>query len=363
MHLPGSTPMSLVRRFMKALGWSDSKIKKQSALKKHYADLNDFLETYYRVTGVIKTPAQFKKAAIAVIKACAEENVRYMELRASILNKGRPPQEIVEAIEAGMREGMIWVKAHKGYDMKTGLIILAQRAGTPEESLKTAQLTLELTKRPNSLVVGMDLAGSESDHSVSHHAEALRFAEKQGLNITVHAGEIEKSQGLSGAESVRKAIEYGADRIGHGLQAIQDALLMKRLKKKQTPVEMAPWTNVQLSSVDSYSAHPLPDFLVQGLNVSLCTDNRMVSNVTLTQQMIDLFEHGIVTQWNDFKTLLRNGIRGAFVTPLAKKRLLKEMDATLAVFEHNPRDRRLIDRYLGGVGQGNTQPVPKILKA
>jgi adenosine deaminase len=348
MHLPGSTPLSQIRRFLKQQGLSDAQVQEKSTIKSEYASLNDFLDTYYRTTGVIKTPAHFQQAAFKVIQECAKENVRYLELRASILNKGRPPEEIVAAIESGMRSGMAWVKAHKGYEMTTGLIVLAQRAGTPEESLKTAQLAVELSKRPNSLIVGMDLAGSETDHAVSHHASALRYAEEQGLNITVHAGEIEQSQGMSGLDSVRKALEYGADRIGHGLQAIKDELLLKRLKKKQTPIEMPTWAHVQLNSVESYAKHPLSAFLKAGLNVNLATDNRMVSDITLTQQLIDLYEHKLVTSWEQIKTLLRNGIRGAFLPKHKKQKLLKEMDAHLAAFEHNPRDRQLIQRYLGG---------------
>jgi adenosine deaminase len=352
MHLPGSTPLSVIKRFLKQQNLSDPQIQEKSRIKSEYASLNDFLESYYRVTGVIQTPEQFKQAAFKVIQECAKENVRYLELRASILNKGRPPEEIVGAIESGMRAGMAWVKAHKGYEMTTGLIVLAQRAGTPEDSLRTAQLAVELSKNPNSLIVGMDLAGSETDHAVSHHASALRYAEANGLNITVHAGEIEQSQGMSGLESVRKALEYGADRIGHGLQAIKDELLLKHLQKKQTPIEMPTWAHVQLNSVESYAKHPLPAFLKAGLNVNLATDNRMVSDITLTQQLIDLYEHKLVTSWEQVKTLLRNGIRGAFLPKGKKQKLLKEMDAHLAAFEYNPRDRQLIQRYLGGIQTG-----------
>lgn len=358
MHLPGSTPIRFIRSILRKAGWSEAQINRETKLKKQFQSLNDFLKTYYRVTRHIKTPAQFKKAAFKITQDCAKENVRYFEIRASILHKGAPPETIVKAIEEGLQEGMAWTKKHLGKSIQSGIIILAQRAGSPEDSYQSAELAVKLSRQKGSMICGFDLAGSETDHSPLRHAKALRYADKNGLPVTVHAGETENSGEISGVESVKQALRLGADRIGHGLQVAKDARLMNRFKKHQTPVELAPWTNVQLKSVNSFANHPLPQFLENGLNVSLCTDNRMVSNINLTEQMKRLYQHGILTRWDQIRTLVLNGIRGAFLPDTEKKRLFNSVTRELNGLEKDPFYRRLINLYLSGSGQTQNPKLP-----
>ncbi len=355
MHLPGSTPIGLIQSFLRKIGWTEKAIQKETRLKDTYQSLNDFLKTYYRVTRHIHTPQQFRQSAQAVVKACARENVRYLEMRASILNKGGTPAEIVDAIEAGIRDGMAWVQEHKDWTMKTGLIILAQRAGSPEDSLETAKQAVTLAKRPGSLIRGFDLAGSETDHPPARHTEALRYAKQHGLKVTIHAGETEQSAGISGVKSIKQALNLGADRIGHGLQLRKNPALRQRVRDNGIHVELPPWANVQLQSVKDYPDHPLPEFLKQGLEVSLCTDNRMVMNITHTEQLGHLYHHGILTRWEDIKTLVLNGVRGAFVSPFEKKQLLQGFEKALQDIEKHPFYKRTIERYLTGAQQADVK--------
>lgn len=349
MHLPGSTPIGLIKDFLEEKGWAPKKIDRETRLKNTYQSLNDFLKTYYRVTGHLKSPEQFKRATLALLKECAKENVRYMEVRASILHKGDTPEKIVQAIEAGLKEGMAWVKETKGWEMKTGLIILAQRAGSVEDSMESARLAVALSKKRGSLVRGFDLAGSETDHAPQKHAKALRYVQKYNLPLTVHAGETASSGAMSGTDSVRQAVKLGADRIGHGLQMRHDPKLMKLIKERQLPVEICPWVNVQLKSVDGYGDHPLPDFLEEGLNVSLSTDNRMLSKITLTEQLGHLYQHGLLTRWDQLKTLILNGVQGAFSPAMEKKRLFRQVTQEFQRLEQHPKFAPLIQRYLSNV--------------
>ena len=86
----------------------------------------------------------------------------------------------MEAVEEGIREGTAWVQAHKGYHMEASLTILAQRSGTPKESLQSAKLAVKLAKRPQSLITGFDLAGDESKYSVERHHKALEYIRQRG---------------------------------------------------------------------------------------------------------------------------------------------------------------------------------------
>ncbi len=344
MHLSGSAPIHLIRQFMRESGMPEDEIRRQTILKNYYDDLDDFLATYYKVPAQVKTPDHFRRASRAIVQQAANENVQYLEIRSSILSKGgATPQDIVEAIEAGIKEGQAWARQARGIDMNVGLIVLAQRAGTPEQSLESAKLAVELAKRPGSLIRGFDLAGSEGQHTVLKHAEALRYVKRHGMKLTVHAGETPNSQGMSGVDSIKAARKLGADRIGHGLQLINDPKLMDQFVKKKIPVEICPWSNVQINAVQGFENHPLPQFLQNRVNVSLSTDNRMMSKITLTQQLAQLWANHVVTCWEQVKTLSLNGVRGAFIPAGEKRRLLNRFNRQFAQLEQTYRD--VINQY------------------
>ncbi len=358
LHLSGSARKADIAVFMQENGLTPEQAKEELKLiKPAYKDLTDILVTYYSVPKHVYTPSQFKRAAMGIVKEAAKENVRVLEIRSSVLKKGGPPEEIIEAIEAGMREGMAWVKKYKHYNMKTALIILAQRAGSPEESLTHAKLAIKMAKKPGSLIRGFDIAGDEIKHAIDTHKKTLqyfkRYGKSIGLSLTVHAGEVPVSENNSGLESIRKAIAYGADRIGHGIQVILDPLLKKHFAKHQTPLELCPWSNVQIGAVDSYAEHPIKPLLEAGLNVNLNTDNRMVSQITLTKQLGQLWQHGLVTTWDQIKKLTLNGVRSSFIPEIDKKRVEKEVRANFKVLES--RFATTIQKYLSNKKPKETQ--------
>ncbi len=338
MHLSGSTPMPLIRDFLAEQGMDDLAIRRQTKLKPVYKDLDDFLETYYAVASHVKSAEQFRRATAELVKEAAKENVLYLEIRSSILSKGDDaPEDIVRAIETGMREGMAWAETNLNKTVTSRLIVLAQRAGKPADSLKSAQLAIDLSKQPDSLIVGFDLAGSESKHPVTDHAEAFQLIQAYNqavpidkqLGITIHAGETDASGKDSGIDSIRNAIALGADRIGHGLQIANDPTLLKEVVKKNIPVEMAPWSNVSLSNVDSYRGHPVADLLEAGASVSLSTDNRMISDISLSEQLGHLYKTGVLTCWHQFRDLTMNGAKAAFLPELDRKRVQKQFETAL----------------------------------
>lgn len=330
LHLAGSARRVDIETFMLENGLSKAEISQEMRLiKPSYKNLTDFLVTYYRIPRHVFTPSQFKRAVVGIIRDAAKENVRILEIRTSALNKGGPPEAIIQAVEEGMREGMAWVKATKGYDMQTCLIVLAQRAGSPADSLRHAKLAVKLARCPGSLIRGFDVAGDEIKHSIEKHVKAIRYIKKHGkplgLSLTIHAGEVPISENISGLDSIRKAVQYGADRIGHCLQADADPLLKRYLIRKQTPIELCPWSNVQTMAVKSYTEHPIRRYLEKGLNVSLATDNRLVSQVTLTRQLGQLWRHGLITGWEQIKRLTLNGIQSSFIPQKEKLQVEQEV--------------------------------------
>lgn len=349
LHLSGSVPERTIEKFMRENGLDEAQIKQQlGMLKSEYKDLNDFLATYYVVPAHVKTKAQFKEATLELVKEAARENVRVMEVRSSVLGKGDSGEELIDAIQDGLREGSNWVKKHHGFDMKVSYTVLAQRYKDPKEALEHAKLAVKKAAEPGSLVRGFDLAGSESDHSLEKFQEAFdyinQYGKPLGMGLTIHAGETPMSESLSGTQAIRKALSMGADRIGHGIQAESDEELRQLLIKKQIPIEVCTWSNVQLGYVDPYDKHPLSNFLRDGMNVSLSTDNRMMSQITLTRQLGQLWAHGVVKTWDDLVRLTLNGVRMSFLPADEKKAAEQEVIAEFKDLER--RYAKTIDQYL-----------------
>ena len=351
LHIGGSARRKDLEVFMKENGVPNEEIPQLFQLiKPTYESITDILNAYYKVPKHVYTPSQFKRATIGIVQEAAKDNVKVLEARTSILNKGGEPKEIVEAVEEGLREGTSWVRENYGYNIRAYLTVLAQRAGTPEDSLKSAKLAVELAQRPDSMIHGFDLAGDESKHSIEHHAPALKYIKTEGpqhgIGLTIHAGETKSSGSISGVESIRKAIEYGADRLAHALRLMDDDKLKQFVIENKIPVEMAPWSHVQIKAVDSYPEHPIKKFLEEGMNINLATDNRLMSQITLRLQLAQLWAHNLITKWDQIKQLTINGIEAAFLPEIEKQRVLTE---TLSEFaELETRFSKAIEIYLSG---------------
>ena len=349
LHIGGSARKEDIEIFMKENGVPADEIPKlMKLIKPTWESITDILDAYYKVPKHVYTPSQFKRATFGIVQEAAKDNVKVLEARTSILNKGGEPQEIVEAVEEGLREGSAWVQENCGYNMRAYLTVLAQRFGTPEDSLKTAKLAVELAQRSTSMIHGFDLAGDESKHSIEKHADALKYISKEGpqheIGLTIHAGETKSSGSISGVESIRKAIEYGADRLAHALRLMDDDKLKQFVIENKIPVEMAPWSHVQIKAVDSYPEHPIKKFLEEGMNINLATDNRLMSKITLRQQLAQLWAYDLVTIWDQIKQLTINGVKAAFLPDTEKQKILTETQEEFAKLEKC--FARTIEKYL-----------------
>jgi adenosine deaminase len=145
----------------------------------------------------------------------------------------------------------------------------------PAQNLALAQVA---GRYVNSGVVGFDLAGDEAGHPPILHEDAFRVARSLGLNITIHAGE------AAGPESVRQAIAMGAVRLGHGVRAQEDSDVIAMIQENGIELDMAPTSNAQTKAVRRLEDHPLKRFYEQGIKVTISTDSRTVSDITLTQE-------------------------------------------------------------------------------
>lgn len=193
---------------------------------------------------------------------------------------GLAGEAVVEALLAGLARSAL----------PCGLIVCAMRHEPPAHTLRSASLAARYAGRG---VIGFDLAGAELGHPPSDHAPAFAAARDAGLGLTCHAGEAD-----IGAR-VLEAAALGATRIGHGIHIVDDAANLARARELGLHFEVCPSSNVHTGAAASLAAHPLRRMLDAGLSVSLSTDNRLMSGVSLS----DEWRHAAQTMGLDAATL------------------------------------------------------------
>jgi adenosine deaminase len=179
---------------------------------------------------------------------------------------GLQGEAVVEALLSGLRRSAL----------RCGLIVCAMRTEPPEHTLRAARLA---ARYAGAGVIGFDLAGAEAGHPPTAHARAFAAARDAGLGLTCHAGEADV-----GAR-VLEAAALGATRIGHGIHIVQDAGDMQRARELGLHFEVCPSSNVHTGAVASLAAHPLRAMLAAGLSLSVSTDNRLMSGVSLSSEL------------------------------------------------------------------------------
>jgi len=275
--------------------------------------LEDYLRRFDVTISVLQSEEALERVAYELVEDAAEDGVRYIEVRnAPILNvvQGLTLVQAVEAPLRGLRRG------EKDFGITARFIICGLRQFPPETSLELAKLAVEFK---NDGVVAFDLAGGEKGNPASHHAEAFRYAREHNLGVTVHAGEGD------GAESVRQAVHAcGANRIGHGTRLIEDPELTQYVNDRRIALEVCLTSNVQTRVADSYATHPIREYFDRGLNVTLNTDNRLMSGTTLTDEYIHAAEHlGFTVE--ELAGIALNGFESAFLPWEERLMLIEEV--------------------------------------
>jgi adenosine deaminase len=170
-----------------------------------------------------------------------------------------------------------------------------------------------------SRVVGFDIASDEAGYPITNHVKAFAYAKEKGINCTAHAGE------AKGPESVWETLQhFHPSRIGHGVRSAEDPSLMAYLKKENIHLEVCPSSNVQTNVVDKIENHPADKIFRSGVSMSINTDARTITPVTLTseyQTLVDLFGW----QKTEFLKCNLEAIRHAFTSDEIKKQLHKKV--------------------------------------
>ena len=321
-HLDGSvrpaTLLELAREYGVTLPRNDTQSLRDYMRVTDARNLEDYLGRFDVTLSVMQTADAIERIAYELAEDAAADGVRYLEVRFAPILNVRRGLELGETIEATLR-GLERAAAQDG--IVSRLIVCALRAMESDVSRELATLAIAYRGRG---VVGFDLAGGERGHPASTHAAAFRLAREHDLACTCHAGEGDD------AESVRQAVHVcGANRIGHATRLIEDESLTQYVNDRRIPLEICLTSNVQTHATASYSTHPLREYYDRGMHVVLNTDNRLMSDTTLTDEYEAAAMHLDFT-FAELCDIARNGFAAAFLPWQERRRLLVDVDRQIA---------------------------------
>jgi adenosine deaminase len=236
-------------------------------------NLGDYLARFDTTLAVMQDAQSLERIAYELVLDAAADGVHYIEARfcpALNTRAGLSLDAVLDAVLRGLMRG----EDESGTMARA--IVCALRSFPLPHSQAMAELAVAYRHRG---VVAFDLAGGEAGNPARAHAAAFDFARRHDLAVTVHAGE------GAGAESIREAVhECGANRIGHGTRLWEDLSMEAYVVDRQIPLEVCPTSNVQTRVANTFAEHPLARYHAMGAVVTINTDNRMMSGVSLTDE-------------------------------------------------------------------------------
>jgi adenosine deaminase len=275
----------------------------------HRGHLNLYLDAFRHTVAVMQTRDALYRVAREAAEDLAADGVVYAEVRFAPelhTDAGLTLDEVVDAVLAGFRAGSANQK------IKVYALLTAMR--TAARSQEIAELAVR--HRDNG-VVGFDIAGAEAGWPPSRHLDAFQYVHRENFHVTIHAGE-----GF-GLPSIWEAVQYcGAERLGHGVAITEDievrpdgtvrlGRLAGYIRDRRIPLEVCPTSNVQTGAAASIELHPLRLLRQLRFRVTVNTDNRLMSDISLTDEfavLVKEFGYG----WGDLEWLTLNAMKSAF---------------------------------------------------
>lgn len=281
------------------------------------------LLTYFDLPiSLLQTDSALRRAAAELVVTLAEERVRYAEIRWAPrlhLERGLGVGAVIEAVAQGVEDAMERLGTSAP---AVSLIVTAMRSHPPAANVLLAREAAAFGEP----VVAFDLAGLEAEWPAPPHAAAFLAAAEGGLKLTAHAGEV------PGSEHIREALDLGASRIGHGVTAPDDPDLVDELKRRDVTLDICPTSNVQAGIVAELAEHPLARLHRLGVSVTCSTDDRVVSNTNLTDELAHSATALALTR-QELSSIALNAFRRGFGPAMVLDRLLGEARGEWSAWE------------------------------
>ena len=281
----------------------------------HSGSLVRYLEPFAHTVAVMQTPEALHRVARECVEDLAADNVVYAEIRFAPelhLAGGLSLDEVVDAVLAGFAAGEQSAGAG-GRTIVVRCLVTAMRHAARSRDI--AELAVRFRDRG---VVGFDIAGAEAGYPPSRHLDAFEFMRANNARFTIHAGE------AFGLPSIQEALAFcGTDRLGHGVRLVDDievlpdgtarlGRLAAIVRDKRIPLEMCPSSNVQTGAVAGIEKHPFDLLARLRFRVTVNTDNRLMSDTTMSREMsllVQTFGYG----WSDLERFTINAMKSAFI--------------------------------------------------
>lgn len=316
-HLDGglrpSTIIELAREFKyKKLPTSDAaELAEWFHRGANKGNLVEFLQGFEHTIAVMQTRDSLKRIAYEMMEDMKNDGVCYVETRFAPVfhtTKNLHMDEVVNAVIEGLEAGK------KDFGVGYGLILCGMR--NMKNTLEIAELAVNFR---NHGVVGFDLAGEEGGYPPKKHVDAFEYIQRENFNITIHAGE------AFGKESIWQAIQWcGAHRIGHGTRLLEDLSLDKDgnvvgmgdlaqyILDKRIPIEICLLSNVHTGAIDRIENHPFEKLYKLKFRLTINTDDRLMSDTTLTNEFVVATKYFGLTI-DDIEKLTINAMKSAFI--------------------------------------------------
>jgi adenosine deaminase len=320
-HLDGGLRPATVIELADAIGYPDLPSTDERELggwflaAAHSGSLVRYLETFGHTVAVMQTQDALVRVAAECAEDLAADGVVYAEVRFAPelhVEAGLELDAVVEAVLEGFKVGAARA-AERGRRIRVGCLLTAMRHAARSREIA------ELAVRYRDLgVVGFDIAGAEAGFPPTRHLDAFEYLRQQNAHFTIHAGE------AFGLPSIWEALQWcGADRLGHGVRIVDDitlgadgtprlGLLAAYVRDKRIPLEMCPTSNVHTGAAKSVADHPIGLLTQLRFRVTVNTDNRLMSDVSMTSEMTalaDTFGYG----WADLQWFTVNAMKSAFI--------------------------------------------------
>lgn len=310
-HIEGAASPALVRMQAAKYGVDVSPILDGERFV--WTDFTEFLTAYDIAAGLFRSAEDYALLAESYLLSLAGCGTIYSEIFVSP-DHARSAGLSPEAYVTGLAEGIDRARAVSGIECRMVVV------GIRHFGLPAVTAAAEFAAgRPHPLVTGFGMAGEERHGRLSDYARAFDIARDAGLGITVHAGE------LAGPDSVRDALDHlRPARIGHGVRAVEDPALLRRLADASTVLEVCPGSNVALGVAPDFSTHPLGQLVDAGVRVTLNSDDppyffTSIDNEYRQAQDAMGFDRGALLGFT------RTAIEAAFVDEATRRRLLDRL--------------------------------------
>jgi adenosine deaminase len=328
-HLDGGLRPQTVLELADDAGYRDLPADEPEALGRWFRESADsgslvrYLETFAHTVAVMQRPEAVQRVARECALDLAADGVVYAEVRMApelLTTGGMSLDEVVEAMLDGYAQGSREAAA-AGHPIVVGTLLCAMR-----QADRWVSVAEQVVRRRGEGVVGFDLAGPEDGFPPDRIPEAIAVLDRADAHRTIHAGE------AAGIDSIVAALDGArAERLGHGVR-IADQVpaggalgpVAERVRDEQMTLEVAPSSNVQTGAYSSLAEHPVDRLHRAGFTVTVNTDNRLMSGVSVTSELTDVartFGWG----WDDVQTVAERALRAGFADDAVRARIATEV--------------------------------------